>query len=88
MVAGANDTPADLQGATIASAEQVKRMVDRGVLLVDTRVGNEFAESHIKGAINIPYKERSPKAREFDASQDSFNLSKLPPDKGQPVIFY
>ncbi len=84
----ANETPPELAGATIATAEQVKRMLDSGVLVVDTRVGNEFAESHIKGAINIPYKERSRKARDFEAAQDSFNLAKLPPDKGRPIVFY
>jgi len=87
-LANADESPADLPGAKISSAEQVKRMLDKGVPVVDTRVGNEFAESHIRGAINIPYKEGSRKARDFDAAQDSFDLAKLPADKGKPIVFY
>ena len=87
-IASAEQTPADIPGAKILSAEQVKRMLDKGVPVVDTRVGNEFAESHIRGAISVPYKERSRKARDFDAAQDSFDLAKLPADKGKPIVFY
>jgi len=83
-----NETPAILPGATIATAEQVKRLLDSGVIVVDTRVGNEFAESHIRGAINVPYKERSQKAIDFNAALDTFNLGKLPADKAQPIVFY
>ena len=87
-MANAEETPATVPGAKILSAEQVKRMLDQGVPVVDTRVGNEFAESHIRGAISVPYKERSRKARDFDAAQDSFDFEKLPADKGKPIVFY
>ena len=87
-IANADQTPADIPGAKILSAGEVKRMLDRGVPVVDTRVGNEFAESHIRGAINVPYKEHSRKARDFDATQDSFDFAKLPADKGKPIVFY
>jgi rhodanese-related sulfurtransferase len=87
-VANTAQTPLELPGATVASAEQVKRLVDAGALLVDTRVGNEFAEAHIRGAINVPYKEASRKAVNFDASVDRFDLTKLPEDKSKPVILY
>src|SRR5262245_26433484 len=87
-VARAEESPAELPGAKIVSAEQVKRMLDKGVPVVDTRVGNEYAEAHIRGAISVPYKERSTKARDFDAGQDSFDLSKLPADKAKPIVFY
>ena len=63
-------------------------MLDSGVPLIDTRVAAEYAEAHIKGAKNVPYKEKSAKTVDFDASQDSFDLSKLPADKNAPVVFY
>ena len=88
LIANANESPVKLPGATISSAEQVKRLLDNGVPVVDTRFGNEFAESHIRGAINVPYKERSQKARDFNAAEDSFDLAKLPADKGKPIVFY
>ena len=84
----ATETPASLEGATSINADQVKQMLDKGVPVIDARVANEYVESHIKGAKNVPYKEKSAKAPNFDASQDSFDLTKLPSDKNAPIVFY
>lgn len=84
----AADVPPTLAGVTVVSAEQAKKMVEAGVPVIDTRVGNEYAEAHIKGARNVPYKEKSAKDVAFDPKADRFELAKLPPDKSAPVIFY
>jgi rhodanese-related sulfurtransferase len=86
--ANASETPPQLSGAKVVSADQVKKMIDAGVAVIDTRVANEFAEAHIKGAQSIPYKEKSAKSVDFDPSQDSFNVAKLNTDKNAPVVFY
>ncbi len=84
----ANETPGALAGATLVTAEKAKQLVDSGVPIIDTRVANEFAEAHIKGAKSVPYKEKSAKAADFDATMDTFDLTKLPADKNAPIIFY
>lgn len=84
----AADTPTALAGATVVTAEQVKDLMAKGVPVVDARVANEYAEAHVKGAANVPYKEKSAKDVKFDGSQDSFDIAKLPKDKNAPVIFY
>lgn len=84
----AADTPASLAGATLVTAEQAKKLGDSGVPIIDARVANEYVESHIKGAKNVPYKEKSAKDANFDPKQDSFDLAKLPTDKSAAVIFY
>jgi rhodanese-related sulfurtransferase len=84
----ANETPATLKGVTVVTADQVKKMMDSGTPVIDTRVANEFAEAHIKGAKSVPYREKSAKAVDFDATADSFDVSKLPSDKSTPVVFY
>ena len=81
-------TPESIPGVTMVTAEKVKVMVESGVLIVDTRVANEYVEQHIKGAVSIPYKEKSAKSVDFDAKLDSFDLSKLPADKNTSMIFY
>jgi rhodanese-related sulfurtransferase len=81
-------TPESISGATVVTADKAKAMADSGVLMVDTRVANEYVEQHIKGAISIPYKEKSDKSVHFDVRQDSFDLEKLPTDKNTSVIFY
>jgi len=85
-VALANETPASLKGAEVVDAAKAKSLMDGGAKMIDTRVANEYAEAHIKGAINVPYKEKSAKAADFDASQDNFDVSKLPADKNAAII--
>jgi rhodanese-related sulfurtransferase len=63
-------------------------MLDSGVPVIDTRVAAECAEKTIKGAVSVPYKEKSAKAPGFDPSQDKFDLDKLPADKSAPVVFF
>lgn len=84
----AAETPASLAGATVVTAEKVKDLQGKGAVVVDTRVANEYAEAHIKGAISVPYKEKSAKAPNFDPSQDSFDLSKLPSDRNAVIVMY
>lgn len=88
LAAHAQQTPDSLAGVTRVSAEEVQGLMKAGAPVIDTRVANEYAEDHIKGAKNVPYKEKSPKAVNFDAKADSFDLSKLPSDKGAPIVFY
>jgi rhodanese-related sulfurtransferase len=86
--AWSTDTPASLAGVTLVTADQAKKMVDAGTPIIDARVANEYAESHIKGAKSVPYREKSAKAPNFDSKEDSFDLSKLPADKDAALIFY
>lgn len=84
----AAETPAALAGVKNVSAEEVKKLLDAGVPVIDTRVAAEYAEKTIKGAESVPYKEKSAKEQGFDASQDQFDLSKLPADKGAPLVLF
>lgn len=84
----AGETPSTLEGTVIVDAAKVKSMMSTGALVVDTRVAAEYAEAHIKGAVNIPYKEKSAKDIKFDAKLDSFDLGKLPSDKNAKIIMY
>ena len=88
LAAQAQMTPETLAGVTIVKAEEVQKMMQSGAAVIDTRVANEYADEHIKCAKNVPYKEKSKKAADFDASQDSFDLAKLPSDKNAPIVFY
>ena len=81
-------TPESIPGATVVTAEKAKAMVEKGMLIVDTRVANEYVEQHIKGAISVPYKEKSEKSVNYDPIFDSFDLSLLPADKSTPMILY
>ncbi len=82
------DTPDSLNGAIVVDEAKAKSLIDSGIMAIDARVANEYAESHIKGAINIPYKEKSAKAVNFDANEDSFDVKKFPANKSTPVVIY
>lgn len=88
VFAFATETPASLPGVTLVTAEQTKKLMEGGVPLIDTRVANEYAHEHVKGARSVPYKEKSAKNVNFDPKEDSFDLAKLPADKNAPIIFY
>jgi rhodanese-related sulfurtransferase/ABC-type phosphate/phosphonate transport system substrate-binding protein len=79
-------TPTALPGATLVSAEDVKRLAAQGVLIVDTRNAQEFQQKHIPGAILVPYVEKSLKDVAYDRKLDDFSaLGKL--DRSVPTIF-
>lgn len=84
----AADTPAALTGTKLVTADDVTKLESAGAVVVDTRVASEFGEAHIKGAVSIPYREKSAKAVDFDAHEDSFALAKLPPDKAAAIVMY
>ena len=84
----AAETPATLTGTKVVSAAEAKKLMDSGATAIDTRVAAEYAEKTIKGSKNVPYKEKSAKEVGFDASQDQFDLSKLPADKAAPMVMF
>ena len=84
----AAETPTSLQGVKVITAQEAKPMLDRGVPFIDARVAAEYAEKTIKGARNVPYREKSAKSVDFDRTQDQFDLAKLPGDKAAPVVFF
>ncbi|MCI4412063.1 MAG: rhodanese-like domain-containing protein [Thiotrichales bacterium] len=84
----AADTPMSLSGTEMVDAAKAKTLIAAGALPVDFRVAAEYADSHIKGAINVPYKEKSAKAVDFDASLDKVDLSALPADKNAAIVAY
>ena len=81
-----NWTPSQLPGATIVTATDVLGLQQKGVPVIDVRIAKEYYEKHIRGAISIPYDEKSLKDVAFDPAQDQWaGPEKL--DKNLPVIF-
>lgn len=64
------------------TAETAKNMFDKGVLFIDGRDPSEFAQGHIRGAVNIPYKE----FLELPADKKSERMKDIPKDK--PLVSY
>jgi rhodanese-related sulfurtransferase len=58
LVSGCTQKSSDAagsQGYTIIKAEEAKKMMDAGdVIIVDVRTESEYSEKHIPNAINIP----------------------------------
>jgi rhodanese-related sulfurtransferase len=79
-------TPNDLVGVKKVTATQAQELANRGALLVDVRTEREYNARHARGAVLVPYGEKSQKEPQFDGSIDSFGgLTKL--DKNRPVVF-
>jgi ABC-type phosphate/phosphonate transport system substrate-binding protein/rhodanese-related sulfurtransferase len=80
-------TPAVLPGIRIVTAEEVLDLRGKGVVLYDVLIEREYHEKHIKGAISLPYGEKSTKEVGFDPSLDTFKLTDVVEDKNTPLIF-
>jgi len=79
-------TPNQLDGVKRITATQATELASRGALLVDVRTEREYNNRHARGAVLVPYSEKSQKEPQFDGSLDSFaGLAKL--DRNRPVVF-
>ncbi len=81
------ETPNAIPGGKMVNDVQAKALFDKGAVFVDARVSAEYAEKHIKGAINVVFKEIHKKVGKLDP-KDSFDMSKLPADKNKAMVFY
>ncbi len=82
-------TPTSLDGGEIVTLEQVKALVDgKKTAFFDMRSAINYGKGHIPGAKALPYREKSAKATDFDASADHVDLKQLPADKDAVIVFY
>jgi rhodanese-related sulfurtransferase len=88
-IALAQETPTTAPpGVKLVEAKDIQALQAKGAMMVDARKASEFAESTIKGAINVPYDpEKSAKDPNFDASLDRFDLSKFT-DKNKDIVTF
>ncbi len=80
-------TPRALPGATLVDAKAVGEMQKAGAVFVDTRTEAEYKAGRVPGAMLVPYVEKSHKDPDFNAADDKFDVSKLPPAKDSVLIF-
>src|SRR6266446_1314420 len=80
-------TPTVLSGIKIVGAEEVQGLMSKGVPFYDVRIDKEYKEKHIKGALSLPYVEKSKKEIGYDATQDEFKLAETVKDKDAQLIF-
>lgn len=79
-------TPRALPGAQVPDAATVAKLMQAGAMYVDTRTDVEFKAGRPNGAVWVPYVEKSAKDPDFKASEDQFDVSKLPANKQTPVV--
>jgi rhodanese-related sulfurtransferase len=76
--ARADEAPPIPKEVTVIGGEQLKKMIDakEKFLLVDARIGREYKEGHIPGAIHV-----------YDKEMEG-QKGKFPADKGHLIVFY
>ena len=83
------ETPTTISHAKIISVDEARILLEtKAARVFDTRNALNFGKGHVPGATLLAYKEKSEFATDFDAAQDSFDLSKLPADKDATIIIY
>lgn len=82
------DTPTTVKGAKVISVDEGKALLDKKAAFFDTRNALNFGKGHIPGAQIVSYKEKSAFTADFDVTQDTFELAKLPSDKNAKIVIY
>ena len=74
----ADEPPPIPKEVKVITGEQLKKMLDNKdkLLLVDSRIANEYKDGHIPKAINVVDKEMEN------------HKAKFPTDKDHPIVFY
>ncbi len=80
-------TPTKAAGVEIITVDQAKALLGKSQFF-DMRSAVNFGKGHIKGAVALPYDNKSENNENFDSSKDKFDTSKLPADKNATVVFY
>jgi malonate-semialdehyde dehydrogenase (acetylating)/methylmalonate-semialdehyde dehydrogenase len=83
-----NTTPASLPGTRVIDVAEAKALIEKGTKVFDVRLPEEFDHGHIPGSLLVPYDEASAKEVDFIASEDKFDLRKLPADKNETFLMY
>jgi rhodanese-related sulfurtransferase len=84
---GDPDTPTTAKGVQVISVEEAQDLLGKAQFF-DCRAGVNYGKGHIKGAVALPYTQRSAKSEKFDASKDTFAIARLPEDKSVAIVFY
>ncbi len=80
-------TPAELTGVQRVTARTAFELAEKGAKLVDVRTEKEYATKHARGAVNLPYVEKSLKEIDYDAKKDQFaGLASL--NKADALVFF
>jgi rhodanese-related sulfurtransferase len=83
------ETPASAPGIKVIGADEGKKLAhDKAAFFVDTRSPINFGKGRVPGAVLVSYKEKSEYVANFDASVDSFEMTKLPAEKNVKLVFY
>ncbi|MFZ2650915.1 MAG: rhodanese-like domain-containing protein [Burkholderiaceae bacterium] len=79
-------TPESLTGTHVVNAEQVRELIAKGAVIVDTRSAKEYAAERIAQAVLAAYGEKSLKERDYDpALDDASAIARL--DRSKPTVF-
>lgn len=80
-------TPAELTGVQRVGAREAYELSEKGAKLVDVRTEKEYATRHARGAVNLPYVEKSLKEIDYDVKKDQFpGLASL--NKSDALVFF
>lgn len=84
-----SQTPATLAGGKVISVDEGRTLLDgKKAIFLDTRSAVNFGKGHVPSAVLVAYREKSAKVEGFDASQDQFDMTKLPADKSATIVIY
>ena len=76
----AEETPLQLEGVTIVSAQELEPMLNQGIFIYDLRKKASYVDGHVPGAESA--------AAHYDAQTTTLDTGFLGPNKSDRVLFY
>ena len=76
----AEETPLQLRGVTVVTAEQLQPMLDQGIFVYDLRKKASYVDGHVPSAESA--------AAFYDAASTSLDTSFLGSNKSDRILFY
>ncbi|WP_299398071.1 rhodanese-like domain-containing protein [Pelagibius sp.] len=76
----AEETPLELSGVTVVTAEQLQPILDQGIFIYDLRKKASFVDGHVPSAQSA--------AAFYDAARTTLDTSFLGPNKSDRILFY
>jgi rhodanese-related sulfurtransferase len=88
VLSGSMPTPTEPpEGVAIIAVSDAKQLLSNsGMQFFDMRKALNYGKGHLPGAVSLPYKWTSKGAP--DQRSGEFNMSKLPKDKNEQVLFH
>lgn len=76
----AEETPTQIDGVRVVAPEELRPLLNQGIIVYDLRKKASYADGHVPGAVSA--------AAHYDAASNALDVDVLGPDRSSAMVFY